>query len=588
MLCNFKFPPLPLTGDVYYAVKHGAKFKYQWTGTTWDFKGVTEELGYHQNHNFTHDLCNIEVGDCGCPGGGGSCNCCNTGSGPTLFFFDASSNDGNIAKFYEEGRVPENLHLGSVATDGTHLRVWVYLEGMHGTSEAPILTIDGVEVPLDRADIYPYKGFLDLTITDTPRTVLATSSNYGRDLLEIIEAVPGPELFLIEIGPYPGAQTELKEGDEIFVRVTCSNDTETCGLTSAAFDSSQTLPVLNQDTAGPGKRYAEGNVIIGSSTGNFPITAIGYNTFGTGSTPLVSEDLVLNQLAPSITLDGIVFHSGGGGLGDGDTADISVLIEDFDEVEYSSDYVTIPDPTVYDYTKTVEYLAGDYIDTQNYHVLATRAANGAETAQSFIITIANENPTAVINILNTDGNVVTSSETGLNYVVQVLPNQDLASVDNLDIPASAGTWLGDFLQESPRVFVRTLQIKDSDLRGPHYFDTLQMTNLAGVTGTEITQGAQYYIQGFQEKIIVFPPYSQIAPIGTSIDVIENVNARYNEAVTSLTLYHDTNFHFDGFTIVDQNGDYDPQGSYLFLTDSNIVQGNVLGSMSVLLVEIQDP
>ena len=87
------------------------------------------------------------------------------------------------------------------------------------------------------------------------------------------------------------------------------------------------------------------------------------------------------------------------------------------------------------------------------------------------------------------------------------------------------------------------------------------------------------------KIIIFPAYSQIAPIGTNITDINNVNVRYNEAVTNLTLRNTTDFYFDGFTITDENGNYDPVGNYLFLTDSNIVLSNTLGSLSVLLVEV---
>ena len=580
MACKFKFPKNQQTGTVFSAVYHGTKFTYVWNGMEWDFKGATEELGLHQNNNYTHQFCGDNQCECGsCD----TCLCSPPGPPATLFFYNAESNDGNLALFWEEGTIPENLHLKSVATDGQHLRVWVYLDGARGSAIAPILTIDGTEVPLNRSELYQYKGFLDLTITETPRTVLATSDANGRDLLEIADAVPGPVLYDIVIGPYPGTQTELKAGDLVTITVTCANETETCKISSIGLDTLQTIPMKNINSAGEGRRYAEGQVTIGANEGSFTVTAVGANSFGTQGTPITSlEELKLSQIHPTVTLDGIIYHSGNPGLGEDDTADISVEINDFDLVEYTSEFVSIPNPTTYELTKTVTYLTGDYIDTQNYHILAVRTSNDARTSESFIITIANENPTAIINILDTNGHVLTTSETGVNYTVRLICDQDMLSVTNLD---AVGLWISDFIQEGPRTFTRTLKVKDSDPRGSHYFGNLQMTNVAGVTGTEITQGAQYFLQGFQEKIIVFNAYSQIAPIGTSITDINNVNVRYNEAVSNLELRHTTDFWFDGFTIVDENGNYDPTGNHLFLTDSNIVTANTTGSLSVLLIEI---
>jgi hypothetical protein len=111
-----------------------------------------------------------------------------------------------------------------------------------------------------------------------------------------------------------------------------------------------------------------------------------------------------------------------------------------------------------------------------------------------------------------------------------------------------------------------------------------MTGLAGIIGTVITAGSAYNVGGFPLRTITFPAFAQFAPIGTTVADFSKVAASYTGA-SVLTRYSDTAQHFQGFTITDGSGNFDPNGGYLFISDAAFAGSNTSGTLQLDIEEV---
>jgi hypothetical protein len=123
-------------------------------------------------------------------------------------------------------------------------------------------------------------------------------------------------------------------------------------------------------------------------------------------------------------------------------------------------------------------------------------------------------------------------------------------------------------------------VKDTDAKGSFNFSGLSLPNLAGVIGNTISSGAAYAIGGFTTRTLTFAAFSQLAAIGTNVANISKVTAKYTGNANNLTLQNSTANAFQGFTITDAAGNYDPNGGYLFITDQAYAGANTSGTLMV--------
>jgi len=240
----------------------------------------------------------------------------------------------------------------------------------------------------------------------------------------------------------------------------------------------------------------------------------------------------------------------------------------------------VASPGVYAVGKTVTRVSGTYvIGTNNYTITANRAANNATTTATAAITIADVAPNAAISIVGSPTRLQ-STATGNDYTIRITPSQTLLSAPTM--AASSGTWQGSWVNNAG-VWSRVLRINDTDPKGGQTFNTLAVTGLAGVVGNVITSGSAYIVGGFPTRTITFPAFAQWAPIGTSVVDFTKTTSLYTGAGT-LTRYSDTAYHFQGFTIVNSAGVYTPNGTHLFISDSDFAGSNTTGTLQLDIAE----
>lgn len=524
----------------------------------------------------------IEVIDSLLGSGGGG----NADSG--LFFLNAApTGSGQVgSKVYVPGTVPVNRVISQGTTDVDAVTVTLLVEGDR-SFYSPTVTITTVPAQLG--------GPITATLTEDPsdkRTfsavaaiqvpvdtvVSATASTGAVATMTLIRAAAGPAFVLLTQGPYPGAQTAVKAGDTLTVSGSVDNSATYAELLANGANSALVVLTLGApNSAGAGYRTITGSFTVSNLTGNQYVQARASNTFGTfGGTSTSSNTRLLDQVYPTIGARTITYPVGQLALKGTEAATVSATITNLDTVLYTGVNLTITDPTTYTVTKTATRSGGTYVvGVNNYTISATRTANAATSTASAAVAIADVAPTAAITIVGNPPRLL-SSPSGNNYTITITANQQLLSAPSLS--ASSGTWLGSWTG-SGTTWTRTLRIVDTDPKGAQLFSSLSVTGLAGLVGSTITSGAAYTVGGFVLRTITFPPFARFAPIGTSVSDFSKVNAQYTGS-TVLTRFPDTGDHFQGFSIVDSLGNFDPAGDHLFISDAAFAGSNTSGTLTL--------
>jgi len=511
-----------------------------------------------------------------------------------LFFLNAAPTTTGIvgAKEYVPGTIPANKVLTQATTDTDTVTVTLFAEGA-ASFYSPTVTVTTVPPqaggPItatlveDAADKRTYAATAALVGLTVDTTVTAVSSTGSTATLVINRAVAGPAVVSLTIGPYPGVQTAVKAGDVLSVTGTAPNAAVYVELLAAGAAAGVTALVLDvPDSAGLGFRSITGSFIVSGLTGLQGVQARGRNSLGTYGTTLSSANQVLlDQVIPIIGARTITYPAGQQALKASETATINALVSNFSGVSYTGVNLAPANPTLYELNKVVTRTGDTYsYNTPNYTITATKAANASSATASSAVTIAAVAPVAAITIVGNPPRL-TSSPTGTNYVITITANQRLLSAPVL--AASSGTWLGAWTG-GPISWTRTLQIVDADPKGVQTFSGLQVTGLAGMVGTTITAGATYLVGGFSSRNIIFPAFARYAAIGVNVSQVNKVTATYTGA-SVLTYFPDTQDHFQGFTIVNSLGFFDPLGDHLFISDAAFAGSNTSGTLSLTIVEV---
>lgn len=517
------------------------------------------------------------VGPAGPAGGGG---------GGGIFVYDATPTGSGIVgdKLFVSGTVPLNVDLLSANTDTDFVTIHVLVEGGGPGEYSPTVTIDGITVTNlveDPDDKRLWRGSVDVVVTAS-RTIDVTSTNGGTDSVTINRLGLGPPIGTFTITSIPAGQTEVKEGDIVTVSGTVPNGADTVNILDFGVASSGSITLGAFNSAGFGFRTMTGTVVVSNRTGTFRVRAEAFNTFGTGGgTADTDNTAVLNQTYPVLVPISIQYPIFQSALKDSETALVRVLASAFDVISYSSPHLSITNPTTYADVKIATRTGGDYVNSGvNYFITATRTANGATTSLALLVVIQNVAPTAVISI---DGSPprLRSSPTGEDYTVRITPDQELLGLPTL--AASSGTFTGGAWSGSGP-YTRTLQIADSDPKGPQLFSGMVLPGLAGRDGTVITAGENYEVGGFTVRRITFSAFSQFEAIGTQVIDITKTVASYADAST-LNLFLDTADHFQGYSITDGFGIYSPTGDHIFINDVAFAGANTSGTLQVDIEEL---
>lgn len=510
-----------------------------------------------------------------------------------LFFTNISpTSTGNVGtKLYISGTTPANTVITDATTDTGNVTVTLYAEGgsaffsptvtvttVPAQSGGPITATLTQSVTGDR--VYTAVAYLTGITADT--TVSAVSSTNASATATIHWGGSGPAFSSLTIGAYPGAQTAVKAGDVLSVTGVVANAAVSAQVNSGfAAGSTSSLSLGAADSAGAGFKTVTGTFTVGSGTGNLGIKAQASNAIGTvGALFTSSNSVLLDQTYPSIGAFTITYPSTQAGIKSGDSATVASTVTNFDTISYTSPNVTITSPLAYAATKSVTFSSGSYYyGTNNYTVIANRAANNATTTASTAITIANVAPQAAITIGGSPVALL-SSAAGTVYTITITADQYLAQAPTLTASAGTlgGTWTG-----SGTTWTNTLTIHDTDAKGAQSFSGLTVNGLSNLTGSTISSGASYTIEGFANRTITFPAFAQYASIGTHVVNVANLTVSYTGS-TVLTYQTSTAYALQGYTITDSTGTFDPTGDYLFITDAAFAGANTTGTLQLDIAE----
>lgn len=496
------------------------------------------------------------------------------------------------SKTYAAGTVPANKVITQGTTDSDNVTVTLFAEG-GSAFYSPTITIR-TEPPQAGGDIIAtltedandkraYTATAALVGITADTMVYASSSTNATASAQIIRATVGPAIDTLVIGALPGTQTEVKSGDILPVNGRAPNTATYAEIVSGGAAGSLSVLTLGAaDSYSPGFKSVSGTFTVGGGSGLQSVQARARNALGTfGANFTSSNTVTLNQTYPVIGSRTIVYPATQTGLKSTETATVTATVTSFDTIVYAGTNLAVTAPTTYTASKTVTRTGGTYsYGTANYTITATKASNGAVTSASSAVTIADAAPSASIAITGSPARLF-SSAAGTNYTITVTANQQLQAAPSL--VASSGTWLGSWTG-SGTTWSRTLQIKDTDVKGAQTFNTLAATGLAGVVGSTITAGSAYNIGGFVTRTITFPAFARYAPIGTSVQIISKTAASYTGSV-SLVRQADTADVFQGYTIVNSAGVYDPTGDHLYISDAAFAGANTSGTLQLDISEV---
>ncbi len=511
-----------------------------------------------------------------------------------LFFTNVSPTGSGIVggKTYVPGTTPASKVILTAASDTDNVTVVLFAEG-GSTFYSPTVTIETIPPqaggPIvatlveDTFDKRSYIASAVLTGITVDTIVNAVSSTNASAQCMITRAQVGPAIDVLVIGALPGTQTEVKAGDVLPINGRAPNSAVYAEILAGGAAASVTSLTLGAaDSYSPGYKSLTGTFVVsGVQTGVQSIQARARNALGTYGTTIASVNTVtLNQTYPTIGTRLISYPGVQTALKGVESAIVTATVTNFDTILYTGTNVTIAAPSTYSSSKTVTRSGGTYsVGVQNYTITANKASNNATTTATSAISIADVAATAAITISGNPTRLV-SSPAGADYTIVITATQQLQSPPTL--AASSGTFLGSWTG-SGTTWSRTLRISDTDLKGAQSFTGLSITGLSSITGTTITSGSTYTVGGFINRSATFPAFARYAPIGTSVQTISKVAASYTGG-TVLARQPNTSDVFQGFTIVDSAGNYDPFGDHLFISDAAFAAANTSGTLQLDISE----
>jgi len=448
------------------------------------------------------------------------------GGGPdydgVIFIADLTPNVGNIDITLAENGT--RVASAAASPDVTIITVDVFAYTGH-VQVRPDVNVNGSPVVWSTSpnqNPTAYHGSVDLTGFTLPYTITATHQD-GNSYSIIVTQDAKPLITTLEFtGGYPGSQTELKAVDTFdiniqtdlnFVAVEVENSGACDAMSFGVASTSNYTFTANIADRGTTTQALPARVRVQRPTGTWSDWV--YTNAG-GSTVDGTNLVNLNNLYPTVgamSQVSITYPATQQAIKDSETVTVNSICLNFDTIAYSSPTaeLSIPSPTTYAASKAgVARVSGGYnITTDNYRIVANRAANNATTTEEVVVYIAHDFATVQMTEpaarLRTGGNDGTSAQ---NHTITLTANQRLISAPTIAAPpVGGGTWQGGGFAGGPTVWTRALQCHDNDTVGTYAYGTLAATNLANRVTTTYTGDSNYVIGGFVSRTVVLAAFA---------------------------------------------------------------------------------
>lgn len=451
----------------------------------------------------------------------------------------------------------------------------------------PVITINNNIVELSESSDSPiFTGSINIDLEDSDE-ITAIHEDGAKHTVTILHEEKPQIVSAIFVNGYPKGQTELKEGDTFDLRVETNQeivkieiaDESACKHLVKSFaptkDKTIQVTIANRGNVAT-LRYAK--LRVQKETGSW---SDWYRTDSAGNVDGVYV-VNCNNLHPTITLEDIIYPTGQKALKDNEKATIKHSINNFDTATYQvlNNELKVNNQDRFESEKTVQRINGNYnVSKNNLKITAKRNANNAITTKDLVVKIAHSYPTLTVE---TQYERLRSAPTGAIYSVNINSDQELLKPPTLIAPY--GTWQGSGFTGGPQKWVRNISISDADQKGTHSWSSIAATNLAGRVVTAIDENNKYTIGGFLTREIYFDPFKNMAPIGTNVTDVNKLVC-IDISGDTFTYQVDKTPNDNAFTIVDKNGDPDPEGDYIWIADQPWVEQNSTGLAFVELQEL---
>lgn len=515
--------------------------------------------------------------------------------------------------------------LQSCLSNTTSVNVQV-LASTGSVSFKPVVTVNGSAVSLARVSALSdlWRGTVPIVLSGTsPYNVTATHSEGSEDVC-VVTAEQTPSITNMYFsGAYTQGigQTEHAQGQTLSLTV----EADTL-FQAIEFINSSGNAVAASTTSFSGVTTKTLTVAIanrGNTTQSLPAIVRVQNANGTWSSQASSSTfsgvdgvgtVFLNNTRPSLILGSISYPGGQSALKASESATVSAAYSNVDSVVYDSPnselsiapLVAISDPTV---TRS----SGGYnISTANLRGVVTRTANATTFTATKVVNIA-DTPATVLSIskpsrlvsgfVGTDAAGVVHN--GATHSLGVTLTQRTSA---FSMTSPVGTLLGAqwSTADSGVTYTRSIKIIDSDSKNLHEFDTISMTNLAGIVTTETSVPSitkQFTVGGFTQRTVAANAWVNgstaaereafigteardtsklIVTIGSSVGVFTNSLATYTSPSNPAT----TNYAITGPSGVLNlpSPVTHVGGSNVYIRDTLLAAGNVTGTLPVTIEE----
>lgn len=500
----------------------------------------------------------------------------------SLFITDAAS-AGNLDITWEADTIPADSVVESLVTDNPTITFSVLVEG--GMRYSPTITVDvsGTIVPIPliqhAQDVRLYVGSIEVTLTEPLTTLLFSSSTGTEQALVVDVQADGPAMLdsVASLLPTAPGHVDAKEDDTIEITGAVANSAVDIYVSDAgaAKNGNHVFNPDVDDSHSPG--FKSFVLFVKASALNGPqiVTFQAVNNLGTRGAPHQTPAVTMDQTKPVITLNDIGYPSFGGALKDSETAAVEHTVTDYDSINYVFDNGTLVGPTVYEQFKVLTRTSGDYVTSPNFHITATKDSNDSSTTLDIPVIIANSAPT--FDITFPAGSIFTTTPAEVVSNLTILPSQRISSLQS--VVASTGN-VQSAQMLSPTLGNVTLGLSDAHSKGPQTL-TVTGTNLSGLQGVSVID---WSIEGTSERTLTYGVAAQMTAIGSTVLDVSKLQVKYAGTADLLTYVASKADTQDAFTIVNSDGNLDPNGTHLWLNDVAFTGANTSGTLQVTYSE----
>lgn len=520
----------------------------------------------------------------------------------------------------------DNFVLQSCLSNTPQVTVQV-LASTGSVSFRPSVTVNGSPVTLSRVSALSdlWRGTIPIFLSGTaPYTITAVHAEGVQDTC-IVNAEDTPTVINAYFsGAYSqgAGQTKHAQGQTLSLTVespvpfkaidiiNTSGNALTSGITSFTATTLKTLTNVSVADRGVVDQVLPAIIRIQNTNGTWSVP---YSTDSFSTVDKVGT-LILNNTRPVLSLGAVTYPENQSALKVSESATVAATYTNVDSVVFDSPNSELSiAPLVALSNPRVTRIAGGYnitdanlrgivsrVDNATTHT-ATRVVNIADTAA----TISSISKPSRLRSGYVGTDVAGVVHNGATHSIGVsLTQQTLSFSMTSPVGALQGTQWST--ADSGLTYTRSLKIVDSDIKAQYEFDTISITNLAGIVTTHssipsITK--QFVVGGFTQRTVAVTiwlngstPDQREAFIGTeardSSKLLVTIGSSQGIYTNSLSTYTSpSNPATTNYAITGPSGVLNPPnplthvgGSYVYVRDTLLAAGNASGTLPVLIEE----